>query len=793
MIKFWSKNRIFLTVFFFISLLAGSFFGFLVSEIRNGVLVNDLKKFQPSIPSRLYDINDELIAEFFEEKRNLVAFEDLPQTLINSFLAVEDRIFYNHFGIDPIAIFRAMVKNVSASIKYKRLVIVQGGSTITQQLAKRLFTKSERTLARKILEATLALQIERKFSKDKILEMYFNQIYLGHGCHGVAAAAEFFFDKDVRYLNLMESSVLAALPSKPNGFSPLKAPHEAYEKNRDTLNRLVEAGFISREEVDKKYEKFWPDLFYSLKTKSPTQTAFSKIVDQAPYFTNYVREILHARIGKEALYNEGLKIYTTLDLKKQRLAQNFLSSGLKDQNERSTKANERYGEQIDYNLLSSFNNLRLVFNLPKIMINNDVETEFKKEMVENSLDSLDFLSLLVGAEKTNEALTNFRSLVTTISSSLKVEGALIAIEPQTGYISSMVGGSEFNIANQYNRATQARRQPGSAFKPFVYGAAIDSKKVNPATTLPDAPLANLNARGEAWSPGNYEGDFSGLVRIRRALAASINIISVRLYDLLGPEKIIDYASKMLKVPASRFSPNPSLSLGAVEFTPFELANAYAIYANRGKDVIPFSIRYILDRDDQELVNIEEEIDNIMTFKEKNNEIQIIPEEVAFVMTSLMKEVIDKGTAHETIQVNANFTKEAAGKTGTTTNWTDAWFCGFTKALATVVWVGYDQPFMSLGKHQSGSSVAAPIWANYMREAHQDFDEPLLADEPDEIYHQNVCEYTGLIPSEKCDHIIDELMIRGSGPTKVCDGKHYKMKSVLEMYMEKEKLKVVEEE
>jgi len=248
-----------------------------------------------------------------------------------------------------------------------------------------------------------------------------------------------------------------------------------------------------------------------------------------------------------------------------------------------------------------------------------------------------------------KTITTSRKSISSVSTALKVEGALIAIEPKTGYITTMVGGSEFNVSNQYNRAVQARRQPGSSFKPFVYGSGIESKRINPGTVLSDAPIANIDASGGAWTPGNYGGTFSGLVSIRRALAASINIISVRIYDIMGPDKIIKYASKMLKVPETRFNPNPSLSLGTTELTPFELANAYAIYANKGKDVIPFAIRYVEDRDGNELA-------------------------------------------------------------GTTSNWTDAWFCGYTNDLAAVVWVGYDRPFMSLGKHQAGSAVAGPIWA-----------------------------------------------------------------------------------
>jgi len=782
-----------IAIIFIICIAGGLLFGYITSEIKNYAGIDNLKKFQPSIPTRLYDVNGELIAELFQEKRALITFEELPSSLINAFLATEDSSFYNHFGIDPMGIVRAMGKNVIASIKRGRPVIVQGGSTITQQLAKRLFTSGRRTITRKMLEAILALQIEKKFSKEQILEMYFNQIYLGHGCHGIATAADFYFNKDVRYLNVAECSVLAALPSRPNGYSPLKYPGVAYNKNRDTLNRMVNAGYLDSSRADRIYSEFWPSYIESIKTVSPTKTALTRNVDNAPYFTDYVRQILFSRFGRDMVYNEGLEVYTTLDLKRQRIGQQYLVDGLEKQNEVSAKANDYYNTMLDRGLMGSYNSLRLIFNLPGVLIKNDDETLFRKKMADELADSVDIISLLIDEPVANRTVETFRGHITGISSSMKVEGALIAIEPSTGYITTMIGGSEYSVSNQYNRAVQARRQPGSAFKPFVYGSAIESLKINPGTALPDAPIMDIDADGDTWSPGNYEGDYSGLVRIRRALAASINVISVRIFDIMGAEKIIEYASKMLKVPESRFNPNPSLALGTTELTPFELANAYAIYANRGRNVIPFAIRYVVDRDGNELVNIEEEVGNIIAAQEIEGNIRVISEEVAYVMTSLMREVIDRGTANDTIRATVGFRKQAAGKTGTTSNWTDAWFCGFTKDIATVVWVGYDRPFMSLGKHQAGSAVAAPIWAHYMKDIYNGMPDPVFSPMPPGVYYGEICAYSGLLPSEKCTDRISEIMIKGSGPTRTCSGDHFRMKSVLERYLEKEGLSAEEKQ
>lgn len=769
------------------SVIGGLIFGFITAEIKNYSGIHNLKKFQPSIPTRLYDVNGELIAELYQEKRDLVTFHELPHTLINAFLAQEDKDFYEHFGINPVAIVRAMGKNIAASVKAFHPTIVQGGSTITQQLAKQLFTESERTFGRKAFEAILALQIEKKFSKDEILEMYFNQIYLGHGCHGISTASKFFFNKEVKHMSLIEGSVLSALPSKPEGFSPLKYPREAHMKNRDTLNRMVNEGYLTKERSDEIYDAFWPGFVESLRTEFPTKTAKSKDEDNAPYFTDYVRQILDARFGKDILYNEGLTVYTTLNLKRQRIAQKYVSEGLEEQDKVSSRMNSFYNSAVDRSLFGAYNSLRIIFNLPSVVILNDLDTQFKKNMVDQVLDSMEILTLLSDSPKNYNVIEAFRTQISGISSSMKVEGAFIAIEPPTGYITSMVGGSSFEVSNQYNRAVQARRQPGSAFKPFVYGSAIYNKCISTATVLPDVPIIDVDATGSTWSPDNYEGEFSGMVNIQRALALSINIISIRIFDLVGADALIDYASKMLKVTESRFTPSPALALGSVEVTPLELATGYAIYANRGRDVIPFAVRYVIDRDGNELVNIEEEVGNIIASREIEGTIQVIPESVAYIMTDLMQGVVEHGTPAWAIRTQAGFTKAAAGKTGTTSNWTDAWFCGYTPDIAAVIWLGYDKSFMTLGKGQAAAGISAPIWGFYMKEIYNGMRDPMFPKQPEGVEGRGVCWYTGLLPGPACTKISSGIGLKGSGATKVCDGKHYEMRSVIERYMEKEGL------
>ncbi len=758
-------EKIIISILIVVSIIGGLIFGFIISEVRNFSGIENLKKFQPSIPTKIYDVNGEIIAELFHEKRELVSFEMLPRNLINAFLSTEDRDFYKHFGIDFAAIIRATIKNIAAG------KIVQGGSTITQQLAKRLFTTGERTFARKALEAVLALQIEKKYSKEEILEMYFNQIYLGHGCYGVSSASKLFFNKEVKHLNVAESAVLAALPSAPGRYSPLRNAHKAYEKNWEILNRMVDDGFLTFEAAKIIYRDFWPDFIDSLKLEYTSKTVYSRSVDKAPYFTDYVRQILISRFGEDTVYNKGLSVYTTLNLKRQRIGRKVLREGIRKQNKIAQGENEYYDEAVNKGLFGGiWGTLRIIFNLPNIRTSHDVEVRFRKVMVDQLVDSTDIISLLLDAKECNRSIESFRGTVSSISSLLDVEGAIVAIEPSTGYITTLIGGSHFSVDNQFNRAIQARRQPGSAFKPFLYGSGIESRIINAGTLLPDAPIVDIDDEGCTWSPANYEGEYYGMVNVRRAIASSINIIAIRAYDLIGPDRVIEFASRMMKVPQTRFNANPTLALGTTELTPFEMAQGFAIYANRGRDVIPFAIRYVIDRDGNELVNIEEEVGKIVALREMEGSMQIISEDLAYIMTSLMKAVIDSGTATEAIRLKAGFKKRASGKTGTTSNWTDAWFCGYTPDVVTVVWIGFDRLFMTLGKHQAGAAVAAPIWGQFMEEIYQDLKDPVFPPAPKGVYHSG-----------------ELVLLNGTVPDEPYEGDEYKMQTVLERYMEKEGL------
>ncbi len=486
-LRLWEK--ILLIGIIFASLSGGGMLGFIISEVKNQTALKKLIAFQPKVPTRLFDIKGRLIAELFSEKREPVSHGELPIHLIHAFLAVEDNNFYNHFGIDFGGILRAAIKNIRAGR------IVEGGSTLTQQLVKGLFTKGEKTFLRKATEAVYALQIEKEFSKNEILEMYLNQIYFGHGAYGIKAAARFYFNKDVKDINIAESAILAALPKSPHTFSPIRNTHRSYRKNRVILNLMVSNGYLTQSLADQIYQDFWPKYIQSIQHRPPTENAFGRKIDHAPYFTDYVRQILIARFGEERVYNEGLQIYTTLDLDRQKVGQQHLWTTLERYDKSSKKHNRYYSGRIDRSLFWKYSTLRQFIPLPALDVRKTTKGIFKRAINNELVDDLDLALLLSAGGKPSYAMDAYRREASGFHSNLHVQGALVSIEPKTGYVSTMVGGTPFASDNQFNRVMQARRQPGSSFKPFVYTAAIDSRAYSTGSVELDAPLTHVDEAG----------------------------------------------------------------------------------------------------------------------------------------------------------------------------------------------------------------------------------------------------------------------------------------------------------
>lgn len=597
-------NALILVFFLFLLLLAGAATAFYFAFVFDLPRLTTLKDYQPYIVSEVYSDDDVLLGEFFLERRIVLPLAQMPRLLIRGFVAAEDARFFEHRGIDYWRILAAAFRNIEA------LDIVQGGSTITQQIAKSFFLTPERSFSRKVKEAILAQRIERYLTKNEILYLYLNQIYLGEGAYGVGAAAKTYFGKNVKNLTLAECAILAGLPPAPNALSPLRNPKKARERQIYVLHRMVERKMITPEQAKKAM-----DEEIRLRPKAP------KGYNEAPYAVEQVRLYVEEKYGKEKLYKGGLKIYTTINARLQQAAQKAVVKGLEEFEARGGKGKGRD----------------------------------------------------------------------------QVQGALVALDPQSGYILAMVGGRDFS-ASQFNRATQARRQAGSAFKPIVYAAALD-KGFTPATIIVDEPFSYIDVPGkEPWEPQNFDREFWGPITFRKALTFSRNVVTVKIAQSIGLDYLIEYAKNLgIK---SKLEPNLSLALGSANVTLLELTNAFGVFAAQGYRAEPFLITRIVDNDG----NILEELEP--------SAVEIISPQIAYLITSLMQSVIQEGTGQKARELG----RPAAGKTGTTNDTRDAWFLGFVpQRLVAGAWIGYDIE-KSLGTHETGAVAALPIWLEFMKEA-----------------------------------------------------------------------------
>ena len=729
--------------------------GVVVTEFKN---VKGLADFQPNITTKIYDKNELLVAELFKNKREVVPISRIPRNLINAFVAIEDNDFYSHYGLNVKGIVRAAFINIfSGRIK-------QGGSTITMQLAKIVLTSADRSFFRKLKDVVISLMIESIYTKDQILELYFNQLFLGHGVYGVESASKFYFNKHVWEINVSEAALLATLPSAPNRLSPIRHTQRSIERHRIVLAKMVDCGFISIEDAEKSFLEFWPEYLAYINELPPSITSWSNKIDNAPWFTEYIRRKLVKQFGTEMVYKEGLSVYTTLDLKKQTAAQKHVQEGLDKQ--ATTSSILSLSNEKEYYVIDNFSEMSDMFSL---LFN--VNPYFKKGTLENKqvndyykddyLDELDSLSFIAGSEDISEFISKYREKNTGNKSSQKVQGCLISIDQRNGYIEAMVGGSEFSSINQLNRAMQARRPAGSAIKALLYAAAMETKKFTPASTILDSPYISLNNDGGDWIPENYDERYYGLVRLRTALEKSLNVISIKIADTIGIGTVVDYYAKLLKVDRKSIPRNLSIAIGTLDVSPFELARAYAIIANGGKDVIPFSIKYVKNRNGDIIDNPEADNEAALKKETESGSIQIIKPETSQIMISMLRSVMTSGTG-----MSAAIGRPAGGKTGTSSNYKDAWFVGFTPQITTCIWAGYDNSGLSLGQGQTGGGAIAPIWGEYMKEALEG--EPVL-EFPyfASLTIQKVCAVSGLLPSFYCRQTIDEVFMADTVPESEC--------------------------
>lgn len=737
----------------------------------------DYKKLSETLefeePSTLYAINRkgeyEPIAEYTKFSRIVLRLKDLPQEnppiskdkrnrIIQCFISTEDNEFYSHYGVDPKGIFRALVVNLlSGRIK-------EGASTITQQVARLKFLNQERTIARKAREAWIAFLLEIVHTKDAIMESYLNEIPLGHGTIGVGAASRFYFRKDAKDLTWGEAALLASLTTRPSKFSPLVNPKESMAKVRVVFRRLVENGRMDVATAEKEYNQFLE--FYRQLNRSPNDSAFADRLNRFPYVTEYLRRLLVNTVGSATLYHGGLKIYSSIHIQHQEEAEKALYSALKKQtlesNQRSFRNidifDEQYGNIIQ--LLTDIHDLNeFKFKVPRSL------RKFNSHFQEELRDELAILNLLSGSDQIGAVLETNYLTQSKQDFLLPVEGSLISIRPFTGHITAIVGGSGFRTDNQQIRPFQAFRQPGSSFKPVIYAAILDyyaqnpnpEKNITASSLFLDSPLAYLLEDGDEWTPENFSNEYSGFILLREALELSKNSVAVRALEHVGLSNILPKIHELTQVKRP-LPPNYSISLGSFELTPLELTRIYATFASRGKSIHPKTLLWIENKKGEIIKDFREDSES----KEK----QIILPETAYIITSMMEGVIQRGTGKAALSYG--LTRPAAGKTGTTNNFRDAWFVGYTPELVASVWMGYDVGTISLGRGVTGGKIAAPVWGRFMQNALLYEPKSQFSDEGLNIVRRQICKSCGKLPGPHCKETREEIFHETTVPKEYCD-------------------------
>ena len=590
-------------IFLFAAIICGIALGGIFAMVRDLPQIRALEDFSPSAVTRIYSADQVLLAELYKKRRDPVPLSKIPEKLRQALIATEDRQFYEHSGVDLKGIARAIVRDIMAG------EFVEGASTITQQLSKTLFLTAEKTLERKLKEAFLALQLERRYTKDEILELYLNQVYYGSGAYGVQAAARKFFGKPVSELNIAECALIAGMPKAPSVYSPLVNPELAVERRNLVLRQMRAVGAITESQYETARSRPY----------EPAETAGN--ATRAPYFVSHVKKLLEDEIGPARLYTGGLSIETTLNLEMQQHAEAAVEKGLK---------------------------------------------ALEGRMAKNGFEAP------------------------------SPQAALVAIDVRTGGILAMVGGRDY-YKSPYNRATTAKRQPGSAFKPVVYARAIE-QGFSQRTRLLDAPVAFQGKHPDVmWQPENFSHTYQGEITLRKALTHSENIPAVRLMEKLGASSVIDFARRLGI--DSKLSPNFSLALGTSELTLMELTSAYAVFANSGKRMAPSPVQTVRDKH------------NRILWQPKVKQEVVMSEAGAAIMVDILQGVINEGTGGKARRIS----RPLAGKTGTTNKYKDALFVGFSPSIACGVWVGNDD-YTPLGPYETGARAALPIWTAFMEQS-----------------------------------------------------------------------------
>ncbi len=701
--RFAGLRRAGITALFALAIVLGAMVGIFFAYESDLPQVASLEDFEPNIITQVFASEGELIGEFAIERRVVVAFTDIPPVLRNAIVAVEDADFWKHLGINLWRVPGAAVSNLRSGRRG------QGFSTLTMQLSRVLFLTPEKTYERKIKEILLAFQIEKNFTKEEIFTLYCNQVYFGHGNYGVQAAAEFLFSKPIKDLTLAEAALVAGLPQNPSRLSPLEHKERSLQRRNHVLERMVDEKYIPREEADRARAE---PLTLRIRKDPPSI---------APYFVEEVRKYLEREYGSQRIYQGGLRVYTTLDAGMQRAANRAVAAGLRRLDRRvrgfvpsaaSILKDGQFPDPVhldvwDRPLAAGDVTQGVVLASDKslaVVQLGDVHARVGPKEIEwtGKRNVSDILPRGAVAPFHLESLAEEggkKLAKVMLEQEPKIEGALLALDPKTGAVKAMVGGYDFE-RSKFNRATQAMRQVGSAFKPIVYTAAVERAGYTPATVVVDAPISFPDNNG-VWAPHNYDFTFLGPIPVRRAIEQSRNIPAIKTLQAVGVQTGIEYAHKLGLM--GEFPPYLPIAIGAGEATVLEMCGAFATFANQGLRMKPMLISRITDREG----NIVEEA--------RPQAKDAIRAETAYIMASLLRGVVERGTA-----VRAKSLKRPiAGKTGTTNDWTDGWFVGFEPALVAGVWVGFDEKKDSMGRGQDGARTALPIWMEFWGEAMKD--------------------------------------------------------------------------
>ena len=670
--------------------------------------LKELKHYKPAGGTKIYADDDSLIGELKVEKGIFVPLNAIPEHLTNAVIAVEDSRFWKHKGIDYIAIVRALIKDIIY------VELKEGASTITQQLAKVMFLTPEKTLKRKLREAAFAIKMEKNLTKKEILELYMNKVYFGHGAYGIEMASKIYFGKSVRDITLSEAALIAGLIKAPAVYSPYNNMTKAKDRQRIALSRMEDEGYIKRSEKENAL-------------KQPIHlSSVRKGIEANNYFIEYIRKYLEEKYGEETVYKGGLKVYTTLDRNAQLSASRALQEGLRELDKRRGwrgPLEHKKDIKIEKELKSKDLVTSVVTNPAEISTGLVLKVTDKEALIKTrgiigklSIEDARWASKIIDSKKgTGKVLKDFKltrilqpgDIVKVSIKSIRghnaqlsleqepeAEGAVVALEPHTGFIRVILGGYDFTHS-EFNRALFAKRQPGSAFKPIIYAAAMDHG-FTPASTIADEPVTYPGGPKGEWSPENYDHKFYGPTRLREALAYSRNVVTVKLVESMGIKSVIDFARTL---GIQRELPRDlTIALGSISITPLELASTFNVFASNGMRVKPIAIKYIMDSKGMVLESNEPEAE------------QAISPQTAFLITSMMQDVVKYGTGWRAKSLG----RPVAGKTGTTNEYRDAWFVGYTPDLVAVVWVGFDD-MRPLGPQETGARAASPIWVSFMKD------------------------------------------------------------------------------